>query len=74
MEISHQLPIAYRMQTKLPQSSINDGKSMKTLHRFTHRRLHQRHTRTSLWNDVNTMEIFLRLHTSSKLHEKGQSM
>ena len=68
IEISHRLPIVYRMQTKLPQSSINDGESMKTLHRFTHRRLHQRHTHTSLWNDVNAIEIFHRLHISSKLH------
>ena len=74
MEISHQIPIACKFQLKLPRSQGNDGESMKILHRFTHHRLHQRRAFTNLYTDVNSMEIFHRLHISSKLHEKSQSM
>ena len=66
MEISHRLPIACRIQLKLPIFLFNDGESTNTLHRFIHRRLHQRHTHASPCNDVNTMEIFHRLHIPSK--------
>ena len=74
MEISHRLPIACKIRLKFPISQFNDGESMKTLHRFTHHHPHQRHTNTSLRNDVTTMEILHRLHISSKLHVKSQSM
>ena len=74
MDIPHRLPISCKIQIKILLSKLNDGESMKTLHRFTHHRPHQRHTHTRLFNDEITMEIFHRLHISSKLHEKNQGM
>ena len=74
MEISHRLPIADKILRKLPQSSLNDGVSIKSLHRYTHRLLNQRHTHKTLQNDVITMEISHRLHISSKVHENDKSM
>ena len=74
MEISHQLPIACKFQLKRPIFQFNGGESINTLHRFIQRRMHQRHTNTSLCNDVNTMEIFHRLRISSKVHENSKYM
>ena len=60
MEVFHCLIIVPSFQRNPHATNIIDNKTMETLHRFTHRRLYQRHVHTNLRNDVNTMEIFHR--------------